>query len=92
MAGRPKNRQDTQNPVVRKAGLYLGIGFEVPGTILAGLLIGYFLDDYFGTSPWLLIFATALAFTAAFVRLIQLRNLFAREHDAGGNEKDHSTY
>ena len=84
----PKNRQQNQSPVLRRAGLYLGVAFELPGTILGGLAVGYFADDYFGTSPWLLLACTALAFVGAFVRLLQWVRVFARERDGSSREKN----
>lgn len=57
------------------------MAFELPGTIIAGLAVGYFLDQYFDSSPWLLIGLTALAFIGAFVRLLQWVKFFARERN-----------
>ncbi|HEU4344369.1 MAG TPA: AtpZ/AtpI family protein [Candidatus Binatia bacterium] len=90
--GRPSRQQDRPNPLLRKAGLYLAIGLELPGAVLAGLLVGYFLDDYLGTSPWLLIALTAVAFTGAIVRLLHWVRFLARERDAVGSEKNHHSY
>ena len=84
----PNGRRDHQTHFLRRAGLYLGIAFELPGTILGGLLVGYFLDSYFGTSPWFLIAVTAIAFAGAFVRLVKWVKVFARERDGSGSEKD----
>jgi F0F1-type ATP synthase assembly protein I len=77
---RPES-QKNQASFLRKAGLYLGVAFELPGTILAGLVIGYYADDYFDSSPWMLLICTALAFIGAFVRLVQWVKVFARERD-----------
>lgn len=88
--GRPESRQH-QAPFLRKAGLYIGVAFELPGTILAGLVIGYYADGYLHTSPWLLLTFTAVAFIGAFVRLLQWVKIFARERDgSNGTEKHHS--
>ena len=84
----PNIRQDSHTPFLRRAGLYLGIAFELPGTILAGLVLGYFLDSYLGTSPWLLVMVTAIAFAGAFVRLVRWVRLFAQERDGSRGEKD----
>lgn len=92
-AGRPESRQENQTPFLRRAGLYLGVAFELPGTILAGLLAGYYLDGFFGSSPWLLIACTAMAFVGAFVRLLKWVRYFSRDrgHDASRREKGDST-
>ena len=84
----PNGRRNHQTHFLRRAGLYLGIAFELPGTILGGLLVGYFLDSYLGTSPWFLIAVTAIAFAGAFVRLVKWVKVFARERDGSGSEKD----
>ena len=82
------NNQDDQTPLVRRAGLYLGVAFELPGTIIGGLAVGYFLDQYLGSSPWFLIALTAIAFAGAFVRLVRWVKFFARERDGTRSEKD----
>lgn len=73
----PNRRQEDQAPFQSRVGLYLGVAFEVPGTIIGGLAVGYFLDQYFGTSPWLLIALTAVAFAGAVVRLVSWAKYFA---------------
>ena len=83
---------NSQASFLRHAGLYLGVAFELPGTILGGIVIGYFLDRYLGTSPWLLIGLTALAFAGAFVRLVRWVKYFARQRDASDIEKDDSPH
>jgi F0F1-type ATP synthase assembly protein I len=89
----PNNkRKDTQVPFHSRAGLYLGIAFELPGTIIGGLAVGYFLDQYLGTSPWLLIALTAVAFAGAFVRLVRWVRWFTTERDGSRREKDHTAH
>lgn len=92
VAGGPKDRQENQTPILRRAGLYLGVAFELPGTILGGLVVGYFADDYFGTSPWLLISCTAVAFIGAFIRLLQWVRVFTRQRDGSSRQKDDSPH
>jgi ATP synthase protein I len=89
---RPNSRQDDPTPFLRRAGLYLGVAFELPGTIIGGLVVGYFLDQYLGTSPWLLIACTAIAFVGAFVRLVRWARFFARERDGNHGEKDDTAH
>jgi F0F1-type ATP synthase assembly protein I len=86
------NNQDDQTPLVRRAGLYLGVAFELPGTIIGGLAVGYFLDQYLGSSPWFLIALTAIAFAGAFVRLVRWVKFFARERNGTRSEKDDTAH
>jgi ATP synthase protein I len=88
----PNHRQNSQTPLLRRAGLYIGVAFELPGTILGGLLLGYFLDKYLGTSPWFLLALTAIAFAGAFARLVQWIKFFARERDGSRVEKDDTAH
>jgi F0F1-type ATP synthase assembly protein I len=88
-SGRPKSQQQHQARFLRKAGLYIGVAFELPGTIMAGLVIGYYADQHFHTSPWLLLTFTALAFVGAFVRLLQWVKVFARERDGRNGTQNH---
>jgi F0F1-type ATP synthase assembly protein I len=85
---RSNRRQVIPTPFLRRAGLYLGVAFEIPGTILGGLLVGYLLDNHFGTSPWLLIALGLVGFTAAFMRLIQWAKYFGRQSHGSRVEKD----
>lgn len=90
IGGRPNRQHDSQTPILRSAGLYLGVAFELPGTIIGGLAVGYFLDEYFGTSPWLLISLAALAFVGAFARLIRWVKFFARNRNGSNGPQDHT--
>jgi F0F1-type ATP synthase assembly protein I len=91
IGGRPNRQNDSQSPILRSAGLYLGVAFELPGTIIGGLVVGYFLDEYFHSSPWLLITLTALAFIGAFVRLLRWVKFFVRNRDGSNRSQgDHS--
>jgi F0F1-type ATP synthase assembly protein I len=76
-----------QTPFLRRAGLYLGIAFELPGTILGGLLVGYLLDKYLGASPWFLIVMGLVGFAGAFLRLVQWGKHFARQRDGSHVKK-----
>ena len=91
IGGRPNRQHDSQSPILRSAGVYLGVAFELPGTIIGGLVVGYFLDEYFRTSPWLLITLTALAFIGAFVRLVRWVKFFTRNRNGSNRSQgDHS--
>ncbi len=90
IGGRPNSRHDNQTPFLRRVGLYLGVAFELPGTILGGLVVGYFADQYFGSSPWLLILFTAAAFVGAFIRLVSWFKFLSVKRDGSrGEEDDH---
>jgi F0F1-type ATP synthase assembly protein I len=49
---------------------YAGLGLTFAFTLLAFAGIGYWLDERFGTSPWLLIAGVFLGFAGALYSLI----------------------
>lgn len=54
------------------------VAFEFSGTIAAGACIGWLLDRWLGTQPYLLVFATLAAVVGGFIRLIQILRRFDR--------------
>ena len=88
----PNKRHDDQTPYLRLPGLYLGVDCELPGTLVGGLVVGYFLDQHLGKSPWLLIACTGFAFAGAFVRLVRWARFFARERNGNRSEKDDTAH
>ena len=47
------------------SGRFLAVGFQIAGAIVAGLLVGYFLDDYAGTAPLFTLLLTVGGFIGA---------------------------
>ena len=79
-------------PVIsRKAGILVAMALELPGSIVGGLVIGYLLDEYFKTSPWLMMALTILGFTAACIRLVRWVRFFSeKRNEANVAERDRS--
>jgi F0F1-type ATP synthase assembly protein I len=65
--------------ISRKAGILIAMALELPGSIIGGLFIGYLLDNYFDTSPWIMMALTTLGFTAACIRLVRWVRYFSEE-------------
>lgn len=63
-----------------KIGKYAAIGLEFPSTVVGGLFLGYAVDIYFASFPWLTAFCTIFALVGAFIRLFQLLKRFSDEH------------
>lgn len=49
---------------MRDAGPYFGLGIELTISMVFFVIVGYFADDWLGTSPWLLILGIALSIVA----------------------------
>jgi F0F1-type ATP synthase assembly protein I len=79
--------------VTRKAGILVAMALELPGSIIGGLVIGYLLDQYFKTSPWLMMALTILGFTAACIRLVRWARFFSeRRNETNVRDPDHSAH
>jgi hypothetical protein len=72
-------RHDNQPPLLVRLGPYVQAALEIPGMIFGALLLGYYLDNRMGTTPWLLIMLTLCALAGAIARLIHWVRLFARD-------------
>jgi ATP synthase protein I len=71
------DKEREKEPPYLKYGKYAAIGLEFPSTVIGGLLLGYFIDQYFGSSPWFTVSLTLLALIGGFIRLFQLLKHFA---------------
>jgi F0F1-type ATP synthase assembly protein I len=79
--------------VTRKAGILVAMALELPGSIIGGLVIGYLLDQYFKTSPWLMMALTILGFTAACIRLVRWASFYSdKRNETNVPDTDHSTH
>ena len=89
---REKNPGAVKYPLVsRKAGILVAMALELPGSIVGGLVIGYLLDEYFKTSPWLMMALTILGFTAACIRLVRWVRFFSeKRNESNVPDRDHS--
>ena len=50
----------------RQLGPYMGLGTELAVSVAGMLLIGYYLDKQFNTSPWLLLTGAAIGMIGGF--------------------------
>ena len=67
------------------AGELTAIAFEFTGSVVAGVVVGYFADRHFGTEPWLLIVGTLLGTGAGFYRMLQILQHVQRRLRRDGN-------
>ena len=72
----PASGRDT---VLVKAAKYMAIALEFPSTVAAGLFLGYFLDQYFHTKPWLVLVLGLTGIVVGFYRMIVLLRHFSRD-------------
>lgn len=78
-----QDRDGRENVDSRVRGVQLSaLGLEFAGSVLGGLVLGYYLDRWLGTSPWLMLVGTLGGMVTAVTRIILLTNQFERQRKA----------
>ncbi len=70
----------------RELGRYSALGLEMALSVLIGVAIGYYLDKWLGTGPWLMVLWIGIGF-AAGVRSLY-RAALRSERDLSDDGKD----
>ena len=71
----------------RKLAAATSLGLTLPSGIIVGLFIGYWLDKWLKTAPWMLIIWTLLGLASGLMSLIRGIAKYNREDQADG-ERD----
>ncbi|MBE0602445.1 MAG: AtpZ/AtpI family protein [Deltaproteobacteria bacterium] len=79
------DRQD-RKAFYRELGRYSALGFEMSLSVLIGLGIGYYLDKWLGTAPWLMILWLGFGFAAGVRSLFRAARRSEKELEQ--QEKD----
>lgn len=53
---------------------FISLGGEIAAGIVIPILIGYWLDNYFETSPWLLLIGCVVGIVNIFILIFQLND------------------
>jgi F0F1-type ATP synthase assembly protein I len=65
------------SPSRQRAAIQLtALGLEFSGSVLGGLALGYYLDQWLETHPWLFLIGTFAGLGAALLRMMQLLKRF----------------
>jgi len=85
------DRQD-RKAFYRELGRYSALGFEMSLSVIMGLGIGYYLDKWLGTAPWLMILWLGFGFAAGVRSLYRAakrseKELEQQEKDEEGQGK-----
>ena len=62
-------------------GIAFRMGTELVVATLLGALLGYTLDHYFGTGPWLLIIGLIFGILAGFLNLYRVGQALSKTND-----------
>ncbi len=60
-----------RGPGLRRLVELTSIGLTLPSSIAVGLFMGYFLDRWLGTGPWLLLIFTVLGIASGLLSLFR---------------------
>lgn len=73
-----------------KVGFYSSLGFILPGAVVGGLALGWYLDEKLHSKPLLTLVLTALGAVAGFVEVLRLmareEKREARNNAGNGNQ------
>ena len=86
----PENKQSPSPRRLnyRRLAALSSLGLMLPSSIAVGLFIGYLLDKFLGTHPWLLAAFTLLGVASGFISLIRGLNKFGVEKDKEDENND----
>ena len=74
-------KQDLSNS--KKKGSFMGnafkLGTELVAAVVVGTIIGFILDSWFGTTPWLIIIFFFLGAAAGMLNVIKAANRMQKE-------------
>ena len=76
--GEEREEKSDSQPLIFRSAKYIAIGLEFPAMVGTGLFLGYFLDLYFRSSPWLVMIMGLLAVIAALARLVVILRHFSK--------------
>jgi F0F1-type ATP synthase assembly protein I len=62
---------DAQNPIV-VVGIFMALGFEVGGAVFAGYYLGAWVDEFFSTTPFVMIVGMLVAVVGVGIHFYQV--------------------
>ena len=63
---------DPGDSQLMKAGRFAALGTEFGVTIVAGVVVGYYLDEWLGTAPLFLLVVSLAAFGGSIYRMVAM--------------------
>lgn len=77
-----------KEPALFSYGKYAALGFEFAAAALGGILLGSYLDKFFGTSPWGTLLGALGGLVGAVYRLIIVLPKLSAHRDIDNHHKD----
>jgi ATP synthase protein I len=71
----------------RKLALAASVSTNLAAPIVGGVVLGYFLDEWLSTKPWLVVAGSLLGTTGAFLALYRIVNKLNQEPEQGEDKE-----
>jgi F0F1-type ATP synthase assembly protein I len=82
--GATVTEQKRREDALVRAGRFAALGFEFAGTVVAGVVAGYYLDGWLHTAPLFTLLLTLAGMGGALYRLLwMLKRISSRSNDGG---------
>ena len=76
-ASDPESKEERRQLGIQMAAL----GLEFSSAVIGGLVLGYYLDEWLGSKPWLMLLGTFGGLGTAVARMIALTRRFQKIRD-----------
>lgn len=76
--GEPDDRDHRRGSAFRGVGIAAVLSAQLAFSIVAGFLLGHWLDGVFRTAPWLTIVGVLLGIVAGFIGLFRLSRVLSK--------------
>lgn len=86
--GNKKSPGDSGRTWIAEFGPYLTIGIQLAFAVVGFFFLGRWLDDVFGTAPWLMILGLILGTTGGFISFFRSAISMAKKEDELGHKSD----
>ena len=71
--------EDDQEEINRKSGVAYAAAVSLFAAVVAGLIIGWLMDRWLGTRPWLLVIGLVLGAAAGFYEFIRATSKLSQD-------------
>jgi F0F1-type ATP synthase assembly protein I len=89
-SGSKTPRHDSGGTWIREFGPYLTIGMQLAIAVVGFFFVGRWLDDIFGTSPWLMIVGLTLGTVGGFISFFRSAISMVKKEDEQEQESRES--
>jgi ATP synthase protein I len=79
---------DDRRELIKSLGFLSGVGISMVAAILIGMTMGYYLDQWLGTSPWFLLLFLLFGIIAGFRNIYVLTARELKRQQQEDNQKN----